>query len=843
VAEARWWVYVLTSNGGGRGPRRTYVGSTVDPERRMLQHNGQRPGGAARTRAGRPWRLARLHGPFPDRSAAQRVEARLKKQRGRARLAALATLVAWLLQACGDAPRGTPGDAPRRAAYADDASCSECHSALARSYAEVAMARSLYRPSADTAIEDFAHGRFYHAASDRHYEMELVGDDYVFRQYQLDGDGHRVHAIERTVAWIVGSGNHARSYLFQTELGELFQLPLCWYTQEGRWDMAPGFEFADQQGFTRLVPRDCIGCHDAYPDLAPGADRYGEPYVFPAELPHGIGCQRCHGPGAEHVRLAADLDAPLEAVRGSIVNPARLAPGARDQVCLQCHLQPTARHTSIVHAFGRGEYSFVPGEDLGEHAWLVDFGAEGERFEINHHAYRLRQSRCFVASASSSTPLACLTCHDPHRKVRPQELAAHYRAKCHGCHAQDACGRPGEPGHAGAGDVGDCVACHMPPRRPEDVVRVTLTDHRIQRAPPREDYVAPLLATRPDMDVEPVLYGARDDSTRLAAVYLASAAVRSGMHRHADGLRAALERARPDGLEPYVDLAQSLLGAGRFDESASVLARLVREGRDAPVVRTGLGYALAAQGRAREALAELERALELEPRSVDARFGLGSVLLQLGHAERARAELEQTLRLRPNHAGAHLMLARLHAQAGRHAEALAALELSLAVEPRNVEALLELCSLLVGGERHGAALARLELARRTFPEDPRVAEAQALAFMFGPDPALQDPVRALLHARRGVELAPASAAAALTLALALARAEDWPAVTGQARQARGLGADGAACLALEAAAAARAGRLDEARAAWERAQELAASPAPASMARAMAWRVARSALR
>jgi len=90
MPEARWWVYVLTSSGRGRAPRCTYVGITVDPARRVRQHNGVHPGGAARTRAGRPWRLARLHGPFSDRAAAQRAEAFLKRKRGRARLERLA---------------------------------------------------------------------------------------------------------------------------------------------------------------------------------------------------------------------------------------------------------------------------------------------------------------------------------------------------------------------------------------------------------------------------------------------------------------------------------------------------------------------------------------------------------------------------------------------------------------------------------------------------------------------------------------------------------------------------------------------------------------------------------
>ena len=81
--EKTWWVYVLTSR---KLPCRTYVGSTVDPQRRLRQHNGEESGGAANTRAGRPWRIGRLHGPYPDRSAAQRIEAEIKRRSGRERV-------------------------------------------------------------------------------------------------------------------------------------------------------------------------------------------------------------------------------------------------------------------------------------------------------------------------------------------------------------------------------------------------------------------------------------------------------------------------------------------------------------------------------------------------------------------------------------------------------------------------------------------------------------------------------------------------------------------------------------------------------------------------------------
>lgn len=81
--ERSWWVYVLRSARGDR----TYVGVTLDRERRVAQHNGERPGGARTTRAGRPWTLAASYGPFAEQGAALRVEHRVKRARGVERLA------------------------------------------------------------------------------------------------------------------------------------------------------------------------------------------------------------------------------------------------------------------------------------------------------------------------------------------------------------------------------------------------------------------------------------------------------------------------------------------------------------------------------------------------------------------------------------------------------------------------------------------------------------------------------------------------------------------------------------------------------------------------------------
>ena len=64
----------------------TYVGISCDPMRRLAQHNGEMPGGAKATRGGRPWTLAATFGPYPQRGEAQRIEHRVKRLRGRARV-------------------------------------------------------------------------------------------------------------------------------------------------------------------------------------------------------------------------------------------------------------------------------------------------------------------------------------------------------------------------------------------------------------------------------------------------------------------------------------------------------------------------------------------------------------------------------------------------------------------------------------------------------------------------------------------------------------------------------------------------------------------------------------
>ena len=158
--------------------------------------------------------------------------------------------------------------------------------------------------------EDFAvRNTVYNKASGDYYAMIRRGDEFYQRRHQIGFDGKETNVAEERIDYVIGSGDQARSFLHRTSEGKLIQLPVTWYSEKnGYWEMTPGYEFANQKDFHGVVSKDCIFCHDAYPSSLPREiEDSGEP-IFPAKLPTGIDCQRCHGPGGDHVRAAKAND-------------------------------------------------------------------------------------------------------------------------------------------------------------------------------------------------------------------------------------------------------------------------------------------------------------------------------------------------------------------------------------------------------------------------------------------------------------------------------------------------------------------------------------------------------
>ena len=578
-----------------------------------------------------------------------------------------------------------PGDAAR-ARYVPDRQCAGCHHELAESFAQMGMGRSLYRPRPENLIETLGvASRFDHAASRRRYSMRWENDRLIFRRARLLADGDETDVLELPVDWVLGSGNKARTYLYGNPAGELFQLPIAWYPPEGRWGMAPGFDRADHSGARRRVVRECMFCHTAYPDEpGAGSDTWDAPDRFPASLPEGIGCQRCHGPGSEHVRRARAGQGGA-ALRGSIVDPSRLPPERRDDVCDACHLQPTVALFGVRRE-GRTDYSWRPGERLDDFVAKIDVEetglARGDRFEINHHAYRLRQSRCFLESGRE---LSCLTCHDPHRRVTAAAEPEHFREACRGCHAagEGRSGAPAAPYHERWPD-GDCVSCHMPQRRTSDVVHAVMTDHRIGLPP--SDPVA-LVAPREEREpsIEDVFLAGVDPARRGAAdVDRLLAVLQATPHGEAaQRLEATLLGSGTGAPRAWTALGVAQLQLGDLAGARRSLERVLSADPDHWLAQRQLAVVLSRLGEPDAAIGLLERAIATEPMVPELHYNRALLLLAMGSPEEARASLERAVELRPTLAEGWAYLGIVARRLGDSAAAERHFDRANAVDPGN----------------------------------------------------------------------------------------------------------------------------------------------------------------
>ena len=607
---------------------------------------------------------------------------------------------------------------PSSSQYVDPQLCQPCHSDISDSYQKVAMGRSFYLPSAENVIEDYkVNNHYYHELSNRHYRMLQRGERFYQRRYQLDAQGREHNVFEMEVTHIIGSGNHARSYLNLDAGGVLRELPVSWYTQEQRWAMSPGYDRPDHEDFSRQVTHACMFCHNAYPPLPEPSDRLGLDSRFPRELPSGIDCQRCHGPGSRHLEMVSSGRADAADIRRTVVNPVRLGPEREMEVCMQCHL-PVATAGPHIQRFGRSVYSYRPGEPLANYSVRFDLvdpktGELSERFEVDSSSYRLRRSPCFIRSRGKMT---CTTCHDPHHAPRGEKAVRHYRERCMDCHAEVSPEAHPQPGES------DCASCHMPQRRTEDAVHVVMTDHFIRRHPPQEDLLAPLKEDHSPKPDEVVLHQpeALPDSER--EIYRGLGQIRSPVHsaRGVDRLELALPRWQGTSPEPYLQLALVQIESGDLDQAGIHLRKALEADPELAPARFQLGEVLRRQRRPDEAAEQYRHALRLKPGHAAAHNGLGLILkerqqiegalehfrlavrndflsaeahansgtvfLQQGQVEEATREFHRALQIEPNNPGVYRSLGVARAGVGRHPQAVGAFRQAISLKPDDAEA-------------------------------------------------------------------------------------------------------------------------------------------------------------
>ena len=335
------------------------------------------------------------------------------------------------------------------------------------------MGRSFYPLTGATAVEDFQDHNTFEIPDQRViYRMTSRDDGYWMQQNVLEADGGVLATLEKRIDYVVGSGRHSRSYLTR-ENDRLYQMPICWYPDKPGWDLCPGYDL-ENRFFTRKVDDDCLSCHNArMPQEPAGSGVYGD------DVPYGIDCQRCHGPGEAHVAKWHNPPSQMPAVDDTIVNPRNLTRTGRMQVCMQCHMGD-AETTERVTMKPGGVMGYRPGGHLQDYLDILSVTPPREnRFGLSSQADRLVLSRCFKESGGA---LDCLACHNPHSSVyaedRPADL---FRNACLTCHTVDSC-EIQEPERRTRNEHDDCTACHMRKAEPADQRFTQFTDHWIRRS-------------------------------------------------------------------------------------------------------------------------------------------------------------------------------------------------------------------------------------------------------------------------------------------------------------------------------------------------------------------------
>jgi tetratricopeptide (TPR) repeat protein len=482
--------------------------------------------------------------------------------------------------------------------YVGNQACAKCHVAVFQSYSRTAMAHA-----SGPAAEDLLTGSYTHKNPTVDYRIYADAGKAWLSFDRPDDPSVRG---KRELLYYIGQGRRGRTYLFAVD-GFVFESPVNWYADRHMWDMAPAYSDAREIPMSLPALSSCLDCHVS--GIQPPTMGTENRYSMPVFTYSGVTCERCHGPGAAHLKGAA------------IVNPAKLNPARRDAVCMQCHLEGNV----AIERAGKHLYEFRPGDDLSDYVRYyvrTDTSPGGLRAASQFEA--LAQSLCKKKSGDAMT---CTSCHDPHRAVAAEERVSFYRAKCLACHAPLAAKH-----HT---DQPDCTKCHMPANLSRDVAHTEVTDHRIPRfansGPPFENAQtqnAAAIKIAPFPDSPAAQHDLRDSALAWAAM-------------------------TDTGNESVIKQAEQLL------------RKAVAESPDDPALLAALGYLEQRRGHLSDAREFYQRALARDPNLLDAATNLGVIEANSGDVKEAVLLWESAFQRAPGRSGIGLNLARAFCGAGR----------------------------------------------------------------------------------------------------------------------------------------------------------------------------------
>lgn len=313
--------------------------------------------------------------------------------------------------------------------------CAECHADQAADYEASGHART-FHSAADSPVPDMDGRSFFDKRREATFQYHATAGEVSVSLPEVFGEDRF------PLQFGFGSGDNAVTFMSlipsASEGTVGIEHRATWYSATNEFDLTPGHgqlqPGQEVEHFGRLIKGNdlhrCFECHTTtYRLLNQDVVR----------LRPNVGCESCHGAGADHV---ASMESGQEELQLRFASSTRKLDDEL-QLCARCHRSP----------------SEIPAQDLVPTNWkLVRFQPVG-----------LTQSKCFTQTAGG---LRCSTCHDPHQHARKRPRMDYERI-CLDCHqpnsAMTSC--PESPDS-------NCVACHMP--KIQVVPEIGFHDHWIR---------------------------------------------------------------------------------------------------------------------------------------------------------------------------------------------------------------------------------------------------------------------------------------------------------------------------------------------------------------------------
>jgi predicted CXXCH cytochrome family protein len=238
-----------------------------------------------------------------------------------------------------------------------------------------------------------------------------------------------------------------------------------YFPQPAQWDVThkvwrPYFVALGTDWWAPLYPPDnmqrptgptCDGCHSV--DYNIHSKQVAE---------WNVGCERCHGPGSEHVAHPS---------RANILDPARMDYVRANDTCVQCHSQGRPLTNPIEGKYYDWPVGYHVGLNLADF-WQLEEHKLGETTFTHFpdgtaHKNRM-QGNDFVQSVMYRRGITCFSCHDVHGTENNAQLRKPVDKLCLDCHGPMSPNGPRtatleEHTHHKKDSPGSqCVACHMP---------------------------------------------------------------------------------------------------------------------------------------------------------------------------------------------------------------------------------------------------------------------------------------------------------------------------------------------------------------------------------------------